>query len=113
MVGAIRKHRFGNNDFCLFCGYACLEALTRVTRRWLEERGIPKERLQRLLEEHHALGVAYDPELLIILCLRCNSLGSVINRRRAGFSSGALSSTTTTIKTFVCTSIPAIFIASS
>src|SRR5215468_3646096 len=44
---------------------------------------------------------------------RSNSLGSVTNRRRAGFSSGALESTTTTIKTFLCTSIPAIFIASS
>src|ERR1035441_2890688 len=44
---------------------------------------------------------------------RCNSLGSVTNRRRAGFSSGTLASTTTTIKTFLCTSIPAIFIASS
>jgi hypothetical protein len=37
---------------------------------------------------------------------RCNSLGSVTNRRRAGFSSGALVSTTTTINTFLCTSIP-------
>ena len=44
---------------------------------------------------------------------RCNSLGSVTNRRRAGFSCSALVSTTTTIKTFLCTSIPAIFIASS
>src|SRR5499433_2302833 len=44
---------------------------------------------------------------------RCNSLGSVTNRRRAGFSSGTLVSTTTTIKTFLCTSIPATFIASS
>src|SRR5499433_289796 len=44
---------------------------------------------------------------------RCNSLGSVTNRRRAGFSSGTLASTTTSLKTFLCTSIPAIFIASS
>src|SRR5262249_4452713 len=44
---------------------------------------------------------------------RCNSLGSVTNRRRAGFSCGKLVSTTTTIKTFLCTSIPATFIASS
>src|SRR5262249_44559714 len=44
---------------------------------------------------------------------RCNSLGSVTNRRRAGFSCGILVSTTTTIKTFLCTSIPATFIASS
>src|SRR6516162_4038293 len=44
---------------------------------------------------------------------RCNSLGIVTNRRRVGFSSGLLASITTTIKTFLCTSIPAIFIASS
>jgi hypothetical protein len=44
---------------------------------------------------------------------RCNSLGMVTNHRRAGFSSGVLASTTTTIKTFLCTSIPATFIASS
>jgi len=44
---------------------------------------------------------------------RCNSLGMVTNRRRAGFSSGILASTTTTINTFLCTSIPATFIASS
>src|SRR5438093_1971258 len=37
----------------------------------------------------------------------------VANRRRVGFSSGALPLTITTINTFLCTSIPAIFIASS
>jgi hypothetical protein len=37
----------------------------------------------------------------------------VANRRRCGFSSGPLASITTTINTFLCTSIPAIFIASS
>src|SRR6202023_728895 len=37
---------------------------------------------------------------------RCNSLGMVTNRCRAGFSSGILASTTTTINTFLCTSIP-------
>jgi hypothetical protein len=37
---------------------------------------------------------------------RCSSLGMVTNRRRAGFSSGVLASTTTTIKTFLSTSIP-------
>ena len=43
----------------------------------------------------------------------CSWLGMVTNRRRAGFSSGLLASTTTTIRTFLCTSIPATFIASS
>src|SRR4029077_329946 len=44
---------------------------------------------------------------------RCSSLGMVANRRLTGFSSGVFVSTTTNISTFLCTSIPAIFIASS
>ena len=69
---ALRKDRFGGNDFCLFCGYACLESLTQVSRQWLEARGIQKERLDRLLEEHHVLGEAHDPALLVTLCLNCH-----------------------------------------
>jgi len=70
---ALRKDRFGGNDFCLFCGYACLESLTQVSRQWLETRGmIQKERLDRLLEEHHVVGEAHDPALLVTLCLNCH-----------------------------------------
>lgn len=69
---AVRKDRFGGNDFCLFCCYACLESLTRVTRRWLEEHGIPKVRLERLLEDQHIVGEAHDQELLVTLCLNCH-----------------------------------------
>ena len=68
----LRKDRFGSNAFCLFCGYACLESLTQVSRRWLEERGIPKERLDRLLEDHHVIGEAHDPDLIVTLCLNCH-----------------------------------------
>ena len=69
---ALRKDRFGGNDFCLFCGYACLESLTRVTRRWLEAKGVPRDLLDRLLEEHHIFGEAHDPDLLVTLCLNCH-----------------------------------------
>jgi hypothetical protein len=69
---ANRKDRLGSNAFCLFCGYACLESLTPVSRRWLEERGIPKDRLNRLLELHHVLGEAHDPDAIITLCLNCH-----------------------------------------
>ena len=69
---ALRRDRFGNNNFCLFCGYGCLESLTQVSRRWLEARGIHKERLNRLLEEHHVVGEAHDPDLLVTLCLNCH-----------------------------------------
>ena len=46
---------------------------------------------------------------------RCRSLGMVANHRRSGFASGVVASITTTISTFLCTSIPAILydIASS
>ena len=69
---AHRKNRFGSNNFCLFCGYACLESLTQVSRRWLEANGIPAELLDRLLEEHHVHGKAHDPDLLVTLCLNCH-----------------------------------------
>jgi hypothetical protein len=68
----LRKDRFGGKDLCIFCGYACLESLTQVTRKWIEARGIPRERLNRLLEEHHSLGEAHDPDSIVTLCLNCH-----------------------------------------
>jgi hypothetical protein len=67
-----RKKRLGINPFCLFCGYACLESLSRVSCRWLEERSIPKDRLNQLLELHHGLGEAHEPDVVITLCLNCH-----------------------------------------
>lgn len=67
-----RKDRIGSNPFCLFCGYACLESLTTVTRRWLETKGVPAELLDRLLEQHHVHGEAHDPNLTVTLCLNCH-----------------------------------------
>jgi hypothetical protein len=68
----LRVDRLGSNAFCLFCGYACLESLTQVTRKWLEARSIPRERLNSLLEGHHSLGEAHDPDLIVTLCLNCH-----------------------------------------
>lgn len=68
----LRVDRLGNNAFCLFCGYACLESLTKVSRKWLEARGISKCRIDRLLEEHHIVGEAHDPDLTATLCLNCH-----------------------------------------
>lgn len=67
-----RQDRLGKDAFCLFCGYGCLESLTQVTRKWLEERGVPRQLIERLLEEHHGLGAAHDPDVLITLCLNCH-----------------------------------------
>ncbi len=68
----LRVDRLGNNAFCLFCGYACLESLTKVSRQWLEARGISKCRIDRLLEVHHIVGEARDPDLTVTLCLNCH-----------------------------------------
>jgi len=46
---ALRRDRLGDKPFCLFCGYACLESLTTVSRKWLEAKGVPKDWIDRLL----------------------------------------------------------------
>jgi hypothetical protein len=68
----LREDRLGTNAFCFFCGYACLESLTCVSRKWLEAKGITKEYIDRLLEEHHILGEAHDPDATVTLCLNCH-----------------------------------------
>ena len=67
-----RKERIGSNSFCLFCGYACLESLTSVSRKSLEDNGISPERLNRLLEDHHFFGKQHDADGVITLCLNCH-----------------------------------------
>ncbi|HLY59537.1 MAG TPA: hypothetical protein VKV95_02110 [Terriglobia bacterium] len=68
----LREERIGDAAFCLFCGYACLEALTLVSRKWLEANGISQSRLDRLVQEHHIIGYAHDPDLTMTLCLNCH-----------------------------------------
>jgi hypothetical protein len=69
---ALREKRLGKDAFCLLCGYGCLEALTQVTRRWLESKGVSKDWMDRLLEDHHVVGEVHEPDLLITLCLNCH-----------------------------------------
>lgn len=69
---ALREERLGKDAFCLFCGYGCLESLTQVSRKWLESKGVSADWLKRLLEDHHGVGEAHDPNLLITLCLNCH-----------------------------------------
>jgi hypothetical protein len=69
---ALREERLGKDAFCLFCGYGCLESLTQVSRKWLESTGVSKDWLTRLLEDHHVVGEAHDPDLLVTLCLNCH-----------------------------------------
>jgi hypothetical protein len=69
---ALRQNRLGDDAFCLFCGYACLESLTNVSRKWLEARGVSKDWIDRLLEKRHVVGEAHDPDLTITLCLNCH-----------------------------------------
>jgi hypothetical protein len=67
-----REDRFASANFCLFCGYACLESLTTVTRRWLEMKGVPRDLLDRLLQDHHIHGEVHDPNLIVTVCLNCH-----------------------------------------
>ena len=69
---ALREERLGKDAFCLFCDYGCLESLTQVSRKWLESKGVSPDWLKRLLEDHHGVGEAHDPDLLITLCLNCH-----------------------------------------
>lgn len=43
-----------------------------MSRQWLEDSGVPKDRIDRLLEEHHVVGEAHDPDLTVTLCLNCH-----------------------------------------
>ena len=67
----MREDRLGRDAFCLFCGYACLESLTRVSRKWLEGRGIARSIIDSLLEDHHNFGRDHDPST-VTLCLNCH-----------------------------------------
>src|SRR5215471_15279600 len=69
---ALREQRLGKDAFCLFCGYGCLESLTKVSRKWLETNGVPEDVIDRLLEDHHVVGEAHDSDLLITLCMNCH-----------------------------------------
>lgn len=68
----LREERIGSDAFCLFCGYASLPCLTRVSRKWLESKGVSSTTLNRLFERHHVIGQAHDLDLLITLCLNCH-----------------------------------------
>jgi hypothetical protein len=67
-----RIDRLGTDSLCLFCGYACLESLTSVSREWLESKGLDGMYLDRLLEKHHVFGLAHDPNTMVTLCLNCH-----------------------------------------
>jgi hypothetical protein len=69
---ALRQQRLGKDAFCLFCGYGCLESLTKVSRKWLESKGVSPDRIARLLRDHHVVGEAHDPDLIVSICLNCH-----------------------------------------
>jgi hypothetical protein len=66
-----REDRLGLDALCIFCGYACTESLTVVSRAWLEAR-LPRVVIDSLLERHHTFGRVHDPDSLITLCLNCH-----------------------------------------
>ena len=60
---ARRRQRLGPGAACVFCGEGALEALKRVT-----DPALASAVRRVLLEAHHPLGRANDPNLTIVLC---------------------------------------------
>lgn len=68
---ARRQQRLGSEASCAFCGVPDQESLRSVDDPKLRDRI-----RQRLLERHHPLGSAQDPELTITLCRNCHALAT-------------------------------------
>jgi hypothetical protein len=68
---ARRQQRLGSEASCAFCGVADQESLRIVDDPKLIERI-----RQILLERHHPLALAQDPDLTIILCRNCHALAT-------------------------------------
>jgi hypothetical protein len=73
-----RELRLGVDAACLFCGLGELAALQEVLNPELA-----KAVRQAVLEEHHALGRALDPNFKIILCRTCHAMAHETFRRGA------------------------------
>lgn len=43
-----------------------------MTHQWLGAKGISRDRLHRLLQDHHVVGEAHDSDLIVTLCLNCH-----------------------------------------
>ncbi len=71
--------RLGVGVACAFCGVCELAALQEVTDPKL------KKAVRRVLEEHHVVGRALDPQLKIFLCRNHHAIATE-TLRRAGVS---------------------------
>jgi len=65
---AQRELRLGVDKACAFCGERSLEVLREVTGP-----KIAAHVREVLLELHHVLGRAHDPQIRILLCLNCHA----------------------------------------
>ena len=55
------RERLGDDrPACIYCGYAELVALRRVSSKYLRK--------------HHVLGRNHDPDLTVLVCLNCHAL---------------------------------------
>ena len=64
---AKQKRRLGKDAECALCGFAEPEGLRRVPLSKLNREA------RRIIEQHHVVGRANDPELTIPLCLICHA----------------------------------------
>lgn len=67
---AKQQRRVGKDAACLFCGFAEPEGLRRVPISKLNREAC------RIIQQHHVVGRANDPELTIPLCLNHHSLAT-------------------------------------
>lgn len=74
---AKREQRLGRDAVCVWCGVRDLEALREVPK----ESSLAAVIRKSIMEEHHVLGRANDPDLKIILCLSCHAIASESQRR--------------------------------
>ena len=68
--------RLGVDAACAFCGMGELAALQEVM-----DPALAKAVRKAMLEEHHVLGHALDPDLKIILCRTCHAMAHETLRR--------------------------------
>jgi hypothetical protein len=73
-----RELRLGVDAACVLCGKGELAALQKV-----RDPALAEAVRQAVLEEHHVLGRALDPELKVILCRTCHAVAHETLRRGA------------------------------
>ena len=71
-----RRYRLGDDAACSFCGEGDSVVLKKIT-----DKALRRAIRRKILEAHHPVGAAHDPELRIWLCLNCHAKATEGQRR--------------------------------